>query len=174
MSGHGKDAAGAGEASQPDVRKAAFRNAMARLGAAVHIITTDGPEGKAGLTATAVCSLTDSPPALLVCINRSSSSRPFIIGNGVLCVNTLASGHEPLSRRFGAGGPMEDRFGGDTWETMSTGSPVLRDALISFDCRVVRIADGGSHDIVICEVEGIRLNEAGRPLVYFDRSYHSF
>jgi flavin reductase len=30
-----------------------FREAMARLGAAVHVVTTDGPGGKHGFTATA-------------------------------------------------------------------------------------------------------------------------
>ena len=34
-----------------------FREAMSRLGAAVHVITTAGPGGKAGATATAVCSV---------------------------------------------------------------------------------------------------------------------
>lgn len=44
------------------VEKQQFRNAMARLGAAVNIITTDGPAGRAGFTASAVCSVTDTPP----------------------------------------------------------------------------------------------------------------
>ena len=34
-----------------------FREAMSRLGAAVHIITTAGKSGKAGFTATAVASV---------------------------------------------------------------------------------------------------------------------
>ena len=33
---------------------ATFREAMARLGAAVHIVTTDGPSGRYGVTASAV------------------------------------------------------------------------------------------------------------------------
>ncbi len=48
--------------------KEAFREGMSRLGAAVNIITTDGPAGRAGFTASAVCSVTDSPPTLLVCL----------------------------------------------------------------------------------------------------------
>ena len=50
-----------------------YRNAMARLGAAVNIVTTDGEGGRAGFTASAVCSVTDDPPTLLVCMNRGSS-----------------------------------------------------------------------------------------------------
>ena len=45
--------------------KASFRDAMAHVGAAVNIITTDGPAGRAGFTASAVCSVTDTPPTLL-------------------------------------------------------------------------------------------------------------
>lgn len=44
-----------------------FRDAMSCMGAAVNIITTDGPAGRAGFTASAVCSVTDTPPTLLVC-----------------------------------------------------------------------------------------------------------
>ena len=40
-----------------------FRDAMACVGAAVNIITTDGPAGMAGFTASAICSVTDSPPS---------------------------------------------------------------------------------------------------------------
>lgn len=43
------------------VDKQDFRDAMARLGSAVNIITTDGPAGRAGFTASAVCSVTDAP-----------------------------------------------------------------------------------------------------------------
>ena len=41
-----------------------FRDAMSCMGAAVNIITTDGPAGRAGFTASAVCSVTDTPPTL--------------------------------------------------------------------------------------------------------------
>lgn len=37
-----------------------FRDAMSCMGAAVNIITTDGPAGRAGFTASAVCSVTDT------------------------------------------------------------------------------------------------------------------
>ena len=39
------------------------------LSAAVNVVTTDGPAGRHGFTASAVCSVTDNPPTLLVCMN---------------------------------------------------------------------------------------------------------
>lgn len=76
--------------------KQTFRDAMACVGAAVNIITTDGPAGLAGFTASAVCSVTDSPPTLLVCLNRGASVWPTFSENRTLCVNTLSAGQEPL------------------------------------------------------------------------------
>ncbi|EOC0465833.1 flavin reductase, partial [Cronobacter sakazakii] len=93
----------------------AFRDAMSRLGAAVNIVTTDGPAGMAGFTASAVCSVTDSPPTLLVCLNRNASVWPVFQANGQLCVNTLAAGHEALSGLFGGKTPMEERFAAARW-----------------------------------------------------------
>ena len=86
-----------------------FRDAMACVGAAVNIITTDGPAGMAGFTASAVCSVTDTPPTLLVCLNRGASVWPIFSENRTLCVNTLSAGQEPLSNLFGGKTPMADR-----------------------------------------------------------------
>ena len=54
------------------------------------MIATDGPAGRTGFTATAVTSVSDAPPTLLVCLNRASTSAPRFVANGVFCVNALA------------------------------------------------------------------------------------
>lgn len=149
-----------------------FRDAMSRMAAAVNIVTTDGPAGRAGFAATAVCSVSDSPPTLLVCLNRGASVHRAVTENGVLCVNVLAERHQNLSRLFGGKTPAEERFAAGEWLALSTGSPVLEDALVSFDCRIVHRADGGTHDVLMCEVDAIRRRDGGQGLVYFDRGYH--
>lgn len=153
--------------------KSDFREAMSKLGAAVNIVTTDGPAGKAGFAATAVCSVSDAPPMMLVCLNRGSSAYAATVENGVICVNVLAAEHEPLSRLFGGKTPVEERFGGANWSVLATGAPALDGALASIDCRVRTVADGNSHDILICEVEAIRQQSEGDGLVYFKRQYHA-
>ena len=151
-----------------------FRSGMARLGAAVHVITSDGAAGKAGIAASAVCSVTDTPPTLLICVNQQSSAHDALITNGVLCVNTLSASHESLSRRFGAGVSVDERFAGTAWGTLITGSPVLEDALVAFDCKVVDTVRKGTHSVFFCEVQAVKFNdaEAANALVYFDRRYH--
>src|ERR1700754_1050357 len=156
------------------VEKQAYREAMARLGAAVNVITTDGPGGKAGFTASAVTSVTDTPPTLLVCANRTNDSYPAMRTNAVLCVNTLAGAHEELSPVFAGmtDHTMAARFEGATWHTLATGAPVLDGALVGFDCRIDQIVEVGTHDVFICSVEGVEVGTAHEGLIYYARGYH--
>ncbi|EJB0229340.1 TPA: NADH-dependent FMN reductase RutF [Escherichia coli] len=150
-----------------------FRDAMSCMGAAVNIITTDGPAGRAGFTASAVCSVTDTPPTLLVCLNRGASVWPVFNENRTLCVNTLSAGQEPLSNLFGGKTPMEHRFAAARWQTGVTGCPQLEEALVSFDCRISQVVSVGTHDILFCAVEAIHRHATPYGLVWFDRSYHA-
>ena len=147
-----------------------FRQGMSNLGAAVNVITTQGDAGMAGFTASAVCSVTDTPPTLLVCLNRSASVYETFKKNQVLCVNTLASHQQNLSNLFGGKTPMAERFSQGNWKTLVTQSPVLEDALVSFDCEVVQCLSVGSHDVLFCEVKAMCQSQ-GNALMYFNRSY---
>lgn len=152
-----------------------YRSGMARLAAGVNIITSVGKSGRCGFTASAVCSVTDDPPTLLVCINRGSQSYETIKASRVLCVNTVSSPHEELSMRFaGANGvkDMDARFAGAEWAMLVTGAPALSDAVVSFDCRVARMVGIGSHDALFCEVVAIREAKSCEGLVYFGRKFH--
>src|SRR5262249_37395350 len=116
-----------------------FREAMSRLGAAVHLVTTAGIAGKTRFTPTAACPVSDQPAMLLVCLNRRSSSAPLLGQNGVFCVNTLGAGEERLADLFAgrSGVHLHERFSAGEWITLKTGAPVLASAVVSFDCRTV-------------------------------------
>src|SRR5258708_8236945 len=137
--------AGAFEAIGPEpvvtVPVPVFREAMSRLGAAVHVVATAGPGGKTGFTATAVCSVSDAPPTLLVCLNRRNRSAPILHENKVFCVNTLGAECEIIADVFAGrtGAELESRFGTGAWTTLKTGAPMLASGVVAFDCRVVDI-----------------------------------
>ncbi len=154
------------------VSKETFRAGMARLGAAVNIITTDGPAGRAGFTASSVCSVSDAPPTVLVCLNRSASVYNTFIGNNVLCINTLNCCQEALSALFGGKTPMIERFAAASWIRGVTEAPMLEDAAAAFDCCIIDKVTAGSHDILFCKVLNIVANRHATNLVYFDRKYH--
>jgi flavin reductase len=156
------------------VNRQTYRDAMARFGAAVHVVTTAGAAGRHGFTASAVTSVTDDPPTLLVCQNRASDANLAFKTNGVLCVNTLAAAQEALSPVFAG---MTDcdrngRFAAAAWATLATGAPVLQGALVSFDCRITKTLEVGTHSVLFCEVEAIATGESHEGLIYFGRRYH--
>ncbi|MCG5078955.1 flavin reductase [Paraburkholderia tagetis] len=155
------------------VERQDFRNAMAQLGAAVNVITTDGAAGRAGMTASAVCSVTDEPPTVAVCINRTSRSHPLFKENGVLCVNTVSAEQEDVSSVFAGATKCspEQRFETGEWTKMATGAPVLRDALVSFDGRITDVVEKGTHTVFFVEVDAVRHSDSAG-LVYFRRSFH--
>lgn len=150
-----------------------FRNAMSLLSTAVNVITTAGEAGTHGFTASAVCSVTDSPPTLLVCMNQSSRSHEQFVENKVLCVNVLSTQHEQISNAFASSKlNSETRFQLGEWSSLHTGSPVLNDALVSFDCEIEDIQSVGTHSIFLCRVLAVQQSQQQESLVYFNRAYH--
>ena len=149
-----------------------FKNAMALLTTAVNVITTKGYSGAHGFTASAVCSVTDTPPTLLVCMNQAARSHAHFVDNKTLSVNVLGAQHEYLSNAFASRLSSEERFEQGSWTELVTGAPVLEDALVSFDCEIEDIQQVGTHSIFMCRVLAIKQSQQEESLVYFNRSYH--
>lgn len=149
-----------------------FRNAMSLLSTAVNVVTTAGESGAHGFTASAVCSVTDTPPTLLVCMNTTSRSHAHFIENKILSVNVLGAQHESISNTFASKLCSEERFKQGCWTELVTGAPILEEALVSFDCQIEQVQEVGTHSIFICRVVAIKQSEQDESLVYFNRGYH--
>ncbi len=152
---------------------AEFRDAMSRVITAVHVVTSDGSAGRAGLTASAIASVSDSPPTVLVCLNGSSKSAARLIANGVFCINTLGADDQEIATTFAGGTdlPHHRRFERGHWDILATGAPALTSAIACFDCRVTDLRRVATHDILIGEVLRVRALVSGHPLAYVDRAY---
>ena len=151
-----------------------FRDAMASLSAAVNIVTTSGKAGQCGITATAVCSVTDTPPSLMVCINANSAMNPVFQGNGKLCVNVLNHEQELMARHFAGmtGMAMEERFLGEGWETGPLGQPLLHGSLACLEGEISQVQTIGTHLVYLVEIKNIVLSKEGHGLIYFKRRFH--
>ena len=148
-----------------------FLQGMAQAASSVTLVTTDGPAGRAGLTVSAMCSVTADDPALLVCINRSSRAGDTIARNRVFCVHLLRDDQSHLSDLFaGRLGAEADRFATARWTRLASGAPVLEDHLAAFDCRLVKEDAWGSHRLFIGEVLQTGLGD-GDALLHVNRHY---
>lgn len=150
-----------------------FRQAMAHLAAAVNIVTTDGPSGRLGITVSAVCSVTDSPPTVLVCVNQRSAAHDVFASNGVVAINVLASEQTDLARHFSGATsvPMQERFEWDIWEE-GAAAPTLREARVAMVGRIRDSLSRGTHSVMFVEIDSIRIRDEAEGLVYYDRGFH--
>ncbi len=157
-----------------DARQA-FRDAMARVAFSVSVVTTDGVAGRAGMTATALSSVSiNGPqPVLLVSLSAAARTTKAILENGVFCVNVLSEHSSALADSFAgrAGADGHHRFDGAEWTALETGSPALVGAVAQFDCRVESVTLVDDHSIVFGRVVASAIPEDVRPLVHWHRSY---
>jgi flavin reductase (DIM6/NTAB) family NADH-FMN oxidoreductase RutF len=157
------------------VLRGAFLEAMSHTASTVNIVTTDGPAGRAGVTVSAMSSVSaDTPaPSLLVCIHHLSVAGSAILKNGVFCVNVLRDDQAHISDAFAgrieaAGG---DKFACADWATQVTGGPRVIDPLVAFDCRLTHSERVGTHHVIFGAVEDIFIGRRGLPLIYANRAY---
>jgi flavin reductase (DIM6/NTAB) family NADH-FMN oxidoreductase RutF len=159
-----------------NVSPASFRDAMRHLPGGVSVITVGHGEDRTGLTATSVSSLSLDPPTILVSINRSSSSFPVLRESRSFGVNVLSSGHRDVAKRFDgrSGAKGAERYAGARWSSLVTGTLILDDAVVAFDCAVEKLVEWHSHAIVIGRVQGLRLNGGSGVLVYWRGEYDEY
>src|SRR6185295_13289163 len=148
-----------------------FKLGMRILAGAVNIISSAHGGRRYGMTATAVCSATADPPTVLACINKLATTHGAVSKSKVFCVNVLRAENWELSTTFSGGQTGDARFKNGNWTRLATGSPVLIDALVSFDCRVVKTLTHGSHTIFLGQVEQVLMGKKGKPLLYSEGQY---
>lgn len=163
------------QAAEAAVSGEDFREAMSRVAGAVHIVTTLDAGRAAGLTVTALTSISDAPPMVATAINRASQVNAAIRAAGRFAVNTLPAGAVEIADAFAGrtGLVMADRFAIGDWRRLTTGSPVLKTAIAALDCLVVGQHDYGSHTLFVGQVVAVQSRSETNGLLYVDRDYRA-
>jgi flavin reductase (DIM6/NTAB) family NADH-FMN oxidoreductase RutF len=159
-----------GEPAADAVDQTAFRAAIAHFATGVTVITTVHDGRPAGMTASAVASLSIDPVLLLVCISNRLPTHEAIEGSRRFVVNVLGEGQEELALRFAR--PADDKFAGVALEPGHE-LPVLRDAIAHFVCDLHERFPGGDHSIFTGLVRQCDALPGRRPLLYFRSTFGS-
>ncbi len=148
----------------------AFKQLMRLHPAAVNIIATGKTPYRTGMTVSAFISLGVEPPTVVCAINRNAFSYAHMTDNQVFSVNTLAVEHIALAKLFAGQAQVfgDERFDEQLWGSFDSGSPCLRDAVMSLECRLIRQVQESTHCLMIGEVISGHYNEAASPLLYCD------
>ena len=153
-----------------------FRNAWARFGTGVTVITTREPDGGElkvhGMTANGVVSVSLEPPLALASVGHNRNSYPLIKTNRRFGISILTTDQEAIARHYT--NPPEDRDPDADMPLLPLGeSFVVNEALASMDCRVVAEHEEGDHTLFIAEVEFISLGD-GEPMLWYQGGYGRF
>ncbi|MEM7465777.1 MAG: flavin reductase family protein [Pseudomonadota bacterium] len=149
-----------------------FRKASGLWATGVSIVTTIDTEATPyGLTMNSVTSLSLDPPLYIVNLDKGSDTLITLEASGAFCINVLSDQQQELSNRFA-------KKGGNKFEDVAY-SPGFRDvpcltgALMSIQCEVHDIHDGGDHKIVVGKVAAItHLDpETTQPLLFYRGRY---
>lgn len=146
-----------------------FRHALSCFASGVNVVTTIDAAGELhGLTVTAFCSVSLSPPLVLICIEKSTASHFAFQESNAFVVNILHESQASVSEHFAT--PLIEKFREVGYRPGIKGIPILTDALANIECRIIEAFDGGDHSIFIGQVENAVVND-GSPLLYFQGGY---
>lgn len=147
-----------------------YKRGMRQLAASVTIVSTMREGVPVGLIATAVCSVSVTPPTLLACIKKTARSFSAIERSGNFCVNVLDKSQIAAARAFAAADSME-RYKLFEWSALKTGSPAIDGSLVAFDCEVAEAVPAETHMILLGRVVAVHIAPKGQPLLYFAGAY---
>jgi 3-hydroxy-9,10-secoandrosta-1,3,5(10)-triene-9,17-dione monooxygenase reductase component len=152
--------------------EASYRTVLGHFATGVTIITAMSDGRPIGVSANSFTSVSLTPPLVLFCASKDSTTWPKIEAAGTFTVNILNEHQEDVCRVFATRGA--DRFSRIGWKPSATGSPILHDALAYIDCTIQEQHDGGDHLIVVGLVHELGvLNDEG-PLIFYRGGYGHF
>ncbi len=147
-----------------------FREAMGSWPRGVTIVTARAGGQIHGMTVSDFSGVSLEPPLALICAAKDSVTTGLIEQGRCFGVNILRLDQQALSNKFASKKDEFKRFDGVEVYQAKTGAPLLREALVNLDCRVVAVHDAGDHLIYVGAIEMAQINE-GEPLLYFRSGY---
>ncbi|ONH37511.1 oxidase [Protofrankia sp. BMG5.30] len=148
---------------------------MAQFPTGVAVVTTTDDLGRPrGMTVSSVCSVTLTPPTLLICLRQGGPTLEAVRERGTFALNLLHGRAQRVAELFASGDP--DRFDRIEWDLpeSSAGPHLSHDTHAVADCRVSRTESVGDHVVVFGETFAIAEHHGHVPLLYGLRQFRSW
>lgn len=150
-----------------------FRDVMAGFPSGVVVLTAFGEDGlPRGLTVSAFCAVSITPPLALACIDKTSNTLPAVQHTGGFTANILAAGREEMARRMAT--KLTSKFEGIAWRRASSpiGGPIFENDISGYAvCTLKDTIEAGDHWILIGLVTEGDNRETVKPMIYSRRLY---
>ncbi len=149
-----------------------LRHAMRQWTTGVAVVTSCTENHQHGMTVNSFTSLSLDPPLVSVTLANNTRTRNLVEQAGIFGVTILAEEQGDISDRFaGRIADDDDRFAGMETYTLISQAPQLASGLVCLDCKVIQRHELAGSTLYIGQVQAVRHNRDGKPLVYHNRIY---
>jgi flavin reductase (DIM6/NTAB) family NADH-FMN oxidoreductase RutF len=149
-----------------------LRRVMRQWATGVTLVTTSVDQVMHGMTVSSFCSISLSPPLILVSLSNDARTRELISQSQRFAVSILAQGQQDLADRFAGRVPdAANRFQDVDHRITGLGNPIPEGCIAFLDCLVTETYEAGNHSILIGQVQDLEIVQSASPLVYYDRDY---
>lgn len=151
-----------------------FREVLGHFPTGVVIVTGIDDAGKpVGMVVGSFTSVSMDPPIVGFLPALDSSRWIRLRTASSYCINVLASSQSELCRRFARKG-AQDPFEGIAWDPSGSGAPILPGVVAAIECTPRDTLDAGDHQIVLADVDDLRVLDPTSPLIFFQGGFGGF
>ncbi|WP_439101457.1 flavin reductase family protein [Congregibacter sp.] len=147
-----------------------LRDALGQFATGVCLVTTVDDEGLAqALTINSFSSVSLDPPLVLWSLQKDADIYPVYATAQEYCIAVLAETQAEHSSGYAQKGGH--RLADGHFEAGHNGAPLIKGALVNFECSLEQTYDGGDHIILMGRVTRMTPIDPQPPLVFFGGEY---
>lgn len=147
-----------------------LRNAMGRFATGVCLITAvDKEQQPLAMTANSFSSVSLDPPLVLWNLQDGSDVYDAFATPQYFAINILSSEQQDLSNQYAKKG--QHIIDGEHYSDGKHGAPIIRNALVSFECELEATHPGGDHLIIVGRIVDMVQRPDGDPLLFYAGGY---
>ena len=142
-----------------------FLITMRSVTSTVNVISAKLNEERHAMTATSVASLSLSPPAMIICVNKEASIHNILIKDKKFVINVLSNKQQHLSDLCSSTEEGESRFKDEGW-VVEDNIVFNENSVSNIICNCTDVVDHSTHSVFFGDVMEVKNNNQDRALLY--------
>tara|TARA_Y100001970_G_scaffold37700_1_gene46584 strand:- start:70 stop:549 length:480 start_codon:yes stop_codon:yes gene_type:complete len=147
-----------------------FLISMRGITSTVNVISAKLNKERHAMTATSVASLSLSPPAMIICVNKEASIHNILRKDKKFVINVLSNKQQNLSELCSSTEEGESRFKDGGWVTEDE-IIFNNNSVSNIICNCTGIVDHSTHSVFFGDVMEVKNNNQDRALLYSAGGY---
>jgi flavin reductase (DIM6/NTAB) family NADH-FMN oxidoreductase RutF len=146
--------------------------ALAGLTTGIYVLTVRAGNRQHGMSSSWATQVSGSPVLIMAAVDQQHFTHQMILESSAFALHIVGAQSKHLEDYFySAQSRRPDNLAPFALEVGRTGTPLLQDALVSLDCRLVSTHPAGDHTLFVGEVVEARLRVSDKPLTSHDLPY---